>query len=72
MMESLEVVDNTEISLLEVAAVPLKKVVEYMEHYKDTPQPTSEEIKEKRAEIIPVWDKKFLAMPIGELYDLVS
>jgi hypothetical protein len=71
-MMSLGVVDNTEIPLLNVAAVTLKKVIKYMEHYKDTPQPTSEEIKEKRADTIPMWDEEFLVMPIGELYDLVS
>jgi S-phase kinase-associated protein 1 len=74
LMESLgyELDDNTEVPMPNVTTASLKKVIEYMEHYQDTPQPTSEEIKDKLAETISPWDEEFLKMPLAELYDLVS
>lgn len=60
------------VPLPNVSTNSLKKVIEYIEHYQDTPQPSSEEIKDKLAETICSWDEDFLRMPLEELYDLVS
>lgn len=63
---------DTEIPLNEVKTETLKKIVEWLEHSVDIPQPSAEEIKEKIVESIPQWDQDFLEMPLAELYDLVS
>jgi S-phase kinase-associated protein 1 len=64
--------EKTEVPMPNVSTNSLKKIIEYMEHYQDTPQPSAEEIKDKLAETISTWDEDFLRMPLQELYDLVS
>lgn len=65
--------ETTEIPLPNVTSATLKRVVEWTEHWKDSPQPTCEEIKDKLAEKIDMWDENFLRkMELTELYDLVS
>lgn len=64
--------ENTEVPMTNVSTSSLKKVIEYMDHYQDIPQPSAEEIKDKLAETICTWDEEFLKMPLYELYDLVK
>jgi hypothetical protein len=61
-----------EIPVQNVSAPILRKVVEWCDHWKETEQPSSEEIKDKTSETIDSWDKTFLHMELVELYELVS
>jgi hypothetical protein len=72
--------DNDEMAIAELGEIPinnvdgttLAKVVKWIEHWKNTEQPTPEEIKEKTADSIDRFDEEFLDMELNELYDLVS
>lgn len=64
--------ENTEVPLPNVSTLSLKKVILWMEKWKDTEQPTAEQIKDKLAETIDAWNEDFLKMELQELYDLVS
>lgn len=74
MLETIEteVDDGIEIPLPNVSTQSLNKIVEWTTHWKDEPQPTAEDIKDKLADTIPAWDEDFLKMKLDELYDLVS
>lgn len=63
--------ESTEVPLENVSSDTLKKIVTWIEHSANIPQPTSEEIKEKTADIIDSWDEDFLKMELSELYALV-
>lgn len=64
--------ETTEVPLPNVSTSSLKKVITWMEKWKDTEQPSSEEIKDKLAETIDSWNEDFLKMELHDLYDLVS
>lgn len=64
--------DVPEIPVQNVSTKTLKKVIEWCEKWKDTPQPGNDEIKDKLAETIDSWDETYLKMEIRDLYDLVS
>lgn len=61
-----------EVPIDTVSTATLKKCVEWMTKWQDQPQPTSEEIKDKLAERIDLWDEDFLKMDLIDLYNLVS
>lgn len=64
--------ESTEIPVNNISTKTLKKVVEWVEHWKDEPQPSHEEIKEKLADTIDNWDEEYLVMDnLQDLYDLV-
>ena len=64
--------ESTEVPIENVDAKTLRKIVDWMEHWKDTPQPTSEDIKEKLVDSIDEWDEEYLKIELPELYELVS
>lgn len=64
--------ESTEVPIQNVSSQTLARVVQWMEHWKDEPQPSSKEIKDKLAENIDSWNEDFLKIELNELYDLVS
>lgn len=72
MIESLGESDISEIPLTEIDALSLEKILRWTNKYKNTEQPSLEDIKNKTAESIDQWDEDFLKMPLRELYDLVN
>lgn len=72
MMETLGESDITEIPLMQVDSIALEKILNWTDHWKNSPQPTLEEIKNKQAETIDPWDEEFLKMTLNELYELVK
>lgn len=67
-----EAQDGLEIPIETVSTKTLKKAVEWMTKWQDTPQPSSKEIHDKVAKTIDDWDKEFLEMELLDLYELVS
>lgn len=67
-----ELDEGTEVPVQNVSAKTLKKIVEWANKWCDSPQPTSDEIKDKLADTIDSWDETFLKMDLKDLYDLVS
>lgn len=63
--------DSTEVPIQNVSSQTLARVVQWMEHWKDEPQPTSKEIRDKLADKIDSWNEDFLKIELNELYDLV-
>jgi S-phase kinase-associated protein 1 len=60
------------IPLQNVDSTTLVQVIKWIEHHKNTPQPTSEEIKDKTADTIDEWDENYLQeLDLDNLYDLV-
>lgn len=72
MMDTLGECDITEIPLIQVDSIALERILRWTDHWKNTPQPTLDDIKNKLAETIDPWDEEFLNMPLSELYELVS
>lgn len=60
------------IPLLQIDSLALEKILEWTDKWKNTPQPTAEEIKNKTKDSIDPWDEEFLKMPLRELYELVK
>jgi S-phase kinase-associated protein 1 len=60
------------IPLQNVDSPTLELVIKWIEHHKDAPQPSSEEIKDKTADTIDQWDENFLEIDLDQLYSLVS
>lgn len=63
---------DTEIPVPNVTHKTLQRVAKWCEKWKNTPQPTSDEIKDKLADKIDTWDEDYLKMDLQDLYDLVS
>lgn len=63
--------ESTEVPLSMVDSKTLRKIIEWMEHWKDDPQPSAEEIKDKLADNINEWNEEYLKMELQDLYDLV-
>lgn len=73
MMDTLGESDITEIPLMQVDSIALEKILRWTQKWKDTPQPTLEEIKNKTADSIDSWDEDFLNnMSLNDLYELVK
>lgn len=73
MIENLGENDLAEIPLLQIDSLALEKILKWTEKktQENTPQPTSEEIKNKTQDSIDPWDESFLKMPLRDLYELV-
>lgn len=76
MFETLNIDENTNNNApipLEVSHEVLKKVMEWASDHQDEVQPTNEEIKTRRDEIIKPFDQSFFdQMELNMLYDLIS
>jgi hypothetical protein len=73
MMDTLGESDITEIPLMQVDSIALEKILRWTQKWKDTIQPTLEEIKNKTADSIDPWDEEFLNnMSLNDLYELVK
>lgn len=72
MLDTLGESDLTEIPLMQVDSIALEKILKWTNHWKNSSQPTLDEIKNKQAETIDPWDEEFLKMPLNELYELVK
>ncbi|CAO1401200.1 unnamed protein product [Diamesa tonsa] len=76
MFETLNIDENTNSNApipLEVSYEVLTKVMEWATEHQDEPQPTNEEIKTKRDEVIQPFDQNFFdQMDLNLLYDLIS
>lgn len=64
--------DMLEIPVANVSTKTLKKIVEWMEKWQDTPQPSLEETKYKVEETIDPWNEEYLSIDLNDLYALVS
>ena len=61
------------IPLTYIARETLERVIEYCEHHKDDPAPESEErATDKRYEEPKGWDKEFVALEMGELFEVMK
>lgn len=76
MFETLNIDENTNNNApipLEVSYEVLNKVMEWATEHQDELQPTNEEIKTKRDEVIQPFDQNFFdQMDLNLLYDLIS
>lgn len=78
MFETLNINEDTDTDInapipLEVSYDVLTKVMEWATEHQDEIQPTNEEIKNKRDEVIQPFDQRFFAlMDLNLLYDLIS
>lgn len=64
--------DDEPIPLLNVNAAILKKVIEWATHHKDDPPPKEdEENREKRTDDIEPFDREFLKVDQGTLFELI-
>lgn len=64
--------DDEPIPLLNVNAAILKKVIEWATHHKDDPPPKEdEENREKRTDDIELFDREFLKVDQGTLFELI-
>lgn len=64
--------DDEPIPLLNVNAAILKKVIEWATHHKDDPPPKeAEENREKRTDDIEPFDREFLKVDQGTLFELI-
>lgn len=65
--------DDEEVPLLDVKAPTLRKIVEYMEHYKDAKPPEIEKPlrSSKMEQVVPEWDAKFVDAPQETLFELI-
>ncbi|KAA0154790.1 hypothetical protein FNF29_02319 [Cafeteria roenbergensis] len=65
--------DDEEVPLLDVKAPTLRKIVEYMEHYKDAKLPEIEKPlrSSKMEQVVPEWDAKFVDAPQETLFELI-
>lgn len=64
--------DGEPIPLLNVNAAILKKVIEWATHHKDDPPPKEdEENREKRTDDIELFDREFLKVDQGTLFELI-
>jgi hypothetical protein len=61
-----------EIPVMNIESGTLKKVIDWIEHWKSTPQPSNEDIKDKVCDSIDPWDEEYLEMKLEQLYELVS
>lgn len=72
MIESLGESEVNEIPLTTIDSIILEKILKWTDQYKNTEQPTAEQIKNKRADSISQWDEEFLKMPLRDLYELIK
>ncbi|XP_070492837.1 S-phase kinase-associated protein 1-like [Chironomus tepperi] len=72
MLLTLDSVDIDEIPLHNVDSITLEKVIRWLEHHKNEPQPSSEDIKDKTAETIDDWDESFLDVELNQLYEMIT
>ena len=76
MFETLNIDENTNQNApipLEVSYEVLTKVMEWASEHQDEVQPTNEEIKTKRDEVIQPFDQRFFdEIDLNLLYDLIS
>lgn len=64
--------DDEPIPLLNVNAAILRKVIEWATHHKDDPPPKEdEENREKRTDDIELFDREFLKVDQGTLFELI-
>lgn len=72
MIEALGECDTLEIPVLNLSEPTIRRVVEWINHSKDDPQPTTEEIRDKTADTIDPWSEEFLSkIDVLSLYELV-
>lgn len=62
----------TEVPLPNITTSTLNKIMEWCIKWKNTPQPTSEEIKSKIEATISPWDENYVKMELTDLYQIVS
>lgn len=66
--------DDNHVPLPNVSAAILGKVIEWATHHKDDPPPPEEkdeDFKNLRGFVIPDWDKQFLEVDQGTLFELI-
>lgn len=63
--------ESAEVPIANVDTKILRKVVDWMEHWAEKPQPNAEEIKDKLSDTIDAWDEEYLKIELQDLYDLV-
>lgn len=72
MMQTLKECDLPDISFERIQLKTFKKILQWTNKYKNTPQLTLEELKKQKDDDIDLWKKEFLAMPISDLCELVN